>query len=154
MNAVLLNTLYASAQTVLIVAYGALFLLDDDPAMFTSPWARGVGFACCLGGLLLMALAFIELRSVIQIAPQPREGGRLITSGVYRRFRHPIYTGIFAIVVGLFLRKPTQYIGLATLLVIGFLILKSAYEERLLVRRYPEYVEYKRQTFGVVPILT
>jgi protein-S-isoprenylcysteine O-methyltransferase Ste14 len=90
----------------------------------------------------------------VQIAPQPRDGGHLVATGVYARFRHPMYTGIVLLVIGLWLRKPTLAIGIATLLVVAVLTVKGAYEERLLAARYPGYLQYKRRTFGVIPICT
>lgn len=154
MGALRLNAIYAAAQTVLLAAYGGVFALDRSPRLLAAePW-RAVGLACCAAGLALMVLAFGSLWPVIQIAPHPREGGRLITSGVYSRLRHPIYTAIVLITLGLFLRKPTPAVVAATAFVAAFLVVKSTYEERLLAARYPEYGEYRRRTSGVIPFLT
>ncbi len=46
-----------------------------------------------------------EYAGVIQIAPEPRADGQLVTRGVYSRLRHPIYTAIVILVIGLFLGK-------------------------------------------------
>ncbi len=153
-NALFRNATYAAGQTVIIVAYGVLFFADSGPYLYDARFSRVVGLVCCAAGLLLGALGFVALRSVIQIAPQPRDGGRLITSGVYGRFRHPMYTAIVLVAIGLFLRKPTSAIGAANLAVIAFMVVKSRYEERLLAERYADYAAYKRHTFGVIPLLT
>lgn len=154
MTPLFVNALYATGQTILFVVYAVVFFVDSELLFYAGPWARGVGLLLCAAGLLIGALAFVALRSVIQIAPQPREGAHLITGGVYAKFRHPIYTGILLIVVGLFVRRPTAFVAFATAAVIVLLVLKSAYEERLLAARYPEYPEYRRHTFGVIPLLT
>ena len=75
-------------------------------------------------GLVLLAAAFVPLRHVIQIAPAPKAGGRLVHAGVYRFLRHPIYTAVLLLVVGLFLGKPTLIVGAAGAVVVAFLFVK------------------------------
>jgi protein-S-isoprenylcysteine O-methyltransferase Ste14 len=91
------------------------------------------------------------MRHAIQIAPEPRRDATLVTSGIYRWFRHPIYTAIVAIVIGLFLRRPTILVGVSAAGVIGFLYVKVRFEERLLLERYPEYAGYRTRTWGLFP---
>jgi len=91
---------------------------------------------------------------VIQVAPEPRAGGHLVTSGIYTYLRHPIYTAILILVAGLFLRKPTAFMGLVSAITIIFFLLKVRVEEKLLLARYPEYGEYKRRAWGIIPGIT
>jgi protein-S-isoprenylcysteine O-methyltransferase Ste14 len=102
-------------------------------------------------GLVMMFSAFASIRDAVQIAPEPRPGCKLVTHGIYRTLRHPIYTSILIMVVGLFFRKPTPPVAIASAVVIAFLIVKSRFEEKLLLSRYPEYVAYKSRTWGIVP---
>jgi protein-S-isoprenylcysteine O-methyltransferase Ste14 len=112
---------------------------------------ESVGAVLCAVGLFIMLSAFVSIGGAIQIAPEPRPGGKLVTSGIYKVLRHPIYTAILIVVAGLFFRKPTVPIFVATSVVIAFLIVKSRFEEKLLLRRYPEYADYKRRTWGIAP---
>jgi protein-S-isoprenylcysteine O-methyltransferase Ste14 len=75
----------------------------------------------------------------------------LVSGGVYRRFRHPIYTAIVIVGIGLFLRKPTVAVAVAAAVVIAFLLVKVRFEEALLQARYPEYAEYRDRTWGLIP---
>jgi protein-S-isoprenylcysteine O-methyltransferase Ste14 len=100
-----------------------------------------------------MFSALASIRGAVQIAPEPRADAQLVTSGIYRRLRHPIYSAILLLVVGLFLRKPTVAVGAAAALVIAFLLMKVRVEEKLLLARYPEYADYKRRTWGLMPWL-
>ena len=93
----------------------------------------------------------MNLRRVIQIAPSPREGGHLVTSGVYRYFRHPIYTGIVLIMIGLLLRQPRVPVAVAAVVVIAFLAAKVRFEESLLLARYSDYADYRARSWGLVP---
>ena len=142
---------YAVAQSALLVLFAAADLFAPGPPTFVSAGAALVGSALCVAGLLLMAGAFVVLRKVIQIQPAPREGGELVTRGVYGWLRHPIYTGMVLLILGLFLRRPTAWVGATGAVVVVFMIVKSRFEERLLAARYPAYAEYRRRTWGVIP---
>ena len=48
-----------------------------------------------MSSLLLLIVSLITLRRVIQVAPAPKEGGHLVSAGIYRVLRHPIYTAMF-----------------------------------------------------------
>lgn len=145
------SRLYATIQTALLVAFAAVVFFNRGPLLFSSPEARTAGTALCALGLLLMLVAFVSLRAVIQIAPEPKPNGQLVTSGVYRWLRHPIYTGMLVIIVGLFLRRPTIALAIAAAIAIAFLLLKTRFEEALLTARYPEYAAYRKRTSGVLP---
>ena len=142
---------YGVAQSVLLSLFAAGYLLDGSVPVFHSRGAAALGLGVCAAGLLLMFSALASLRDVVQVAPEPRAGGHLVTRGVYSRFRHPIYTAILLLVVGLFLRKPTLLVGIAGLAVMGFLAVKVRFEEQLLVARYADYVAYRQRAWGLVP---
>ena len=144
---------YAVAQTLLLFVFAGAFFLDSGPRLFTAGMLGTVGAVLCAVGLVLMLLAFASLGGSIQIAPQPRIDGHLVTRGVYRRLRHPIYTAIVILVVGLFFRKPTVSTAIMAAVVIAFLVVKAQFEETLLLARYPEYADYRRRTWGIVPWL-
>ena len=141
-------------QTVLLCGFAVVFFFGAGPRVL-QPGAAGVaGAVLCALGLVLMLSAVVSLRAVIQVAPEPRPGGHLVTRGVYSRFRHPIYTAIVILVIGLFLRKPAAFVAIAAAIVIVFLVVKVQFEEQLLLARYPEYAEYRRRTWGVIPWLS
>lgn len=138
-------------QTVLLCAFSVGFLLSDGRRLFAGGVIGTVGAVLCASGLLLMMAALFSLRRVIQIAPEPRTDGQLVTRGVYSRLRHPIYTAIVIVVVGLFLRKPTVLVAIGAAVVVVFLMVKVRFEEKLLLGRYPEYAEYRSRTLGIIP---
>lgn len=143
------SNLFAAGQFVLIAIFATVFFLEPGPAVFVSMTIPGTVIA--VAGLVLMAAAFVSLREVIQVAPEPKAGGHLVTTGLYRRLRHPIYSGIVLLVIGLFLREPALYVAFLGVVLIAFLVVKSKFEERLLRERYPEYAESMRRSWGVIP---
>ena len=67
----------------------------------------------------------------------------LVRHGLYARVRHPIYSGMMLVLVGLALLRPTATVVLACAL--GFLcmlIVQARLEELDLVQRLPAYREY------------
>lgn len=139
---------YAAVQTVLIAIYAAILLWNPG-----TPFLHGAGWAIAgdivgVGGLVVIALGFIALGRNIQVAPHTKQGAHLVQSGIYRVLRHPIYTGIAACVIGLWLREPTLAAGIAGIIVIAFLGVKRRVEERFLLAAYPDYAGYRKRTFA------
>ncbi len=145
------STHYRNAQALLLCVFVTVFVLDRSARILPRAGTEIVGTTLCLLGLLLMVVSIVSLRAVIQVAPAPRAGGHLVTSGLYRWLRHPIYTGLLLLLIGVFLRKPTVPVALASVLVAGFFVAKTTFEERLLLERYPDYASYRARSWGLIP---
>ena len=145
------NSVYAILQTALLCIFALVFFLDERPLLFPPEMSRTAGSVLCVIGLLLMFSAFAAIRGAVQIAPAPKRGAQLATTGVYRKLRHPIYTAILLLVIGLSLRKPTATIAATAAAVVVFLMIKVRFEEQLLLARYPEYAGYRNRTWGLIP---
>jgi protein-S-isoprenylcysteine O-methyltransferase Ste14 len=139
------------AQNILLVIFAIVALFAPKNLLFASNAGRMIGNVIATIGVLLILFAVISLRRVIQVAPEPKEGGQLIQSGAYKYLRHPIYSGIIFCVIGLFLRAPTIWIAIASLVVIVFLLFKARFEEKLLLIAYPDYEKYRKRTWGLFP---
>lgn len=145
------SRLYGALQSALVVLFGLLTLLDPSPrTVGGDPVLRVVGDLLCLLGVALLFLAIQTLGRSVRISPAPRAGASLVTSGVYGRLRHPIYTAIVLVVFGLVLRGVSPSAALVGALLVAFLLVKAGYEETLLSAHYPEYEEYRRRTRGVL----
>ena len=71
---------------------------------FGGVWADFAGGLLLGGGLVLIALAFAEFRRHRTTVLPHQEAERLITSGIFKRTRNPIYLGDALILAGLILR--------------------------------------------------
>jgi protein-S-isoprenylcysteine O-methyltransferase Ste14 len=99
--------------------------------------------------LMLWARVTFGKRS-FHAAATPTAGG-LVNTGPYRYLRHPIYTAVLLFVwPGPLARLSPAAIGFAALISIGAIV-RMLCEEDLLVRQYPEYVEYARTTKRMIP---
>jgi protein-S-isoprenylcysteine O-methyltransferase Ste14 len=146
------SKVYGVVQTVLIFGFAAaVFLGQARPLLLPGKIPRLIGDVLCLVGLVLLFGGINRLGRAIQVDPAPRSDATLVTSGIYKWFRHPIYTAIVVMVIGIFLRRPTIAVAIAATIVIIFLAIKVRFEEKLLVARYPEYLEYRRRSWGLLP---
>lgn len=78
---------------------------------FSSPVLAAGGVALAVAGCALVAWASRELGAELAVRIEVREGGRLVTSGPYRRVRHPIYVGVFLIVGGVSLALGSPFLA-------------------------------------------
>ena len=140
--------LYVMGQFLLIGLFAVAVLVQPPAA---NPVWHGVGIAICAPGLAIMVAALVAMGRVMQVSPQPKADGHLVTRGIYAWLRHPMYTGIVFIVVGLLVRTPTLVVAIVGAVLVVFLVAKSRFEETLLQSRYPEYADYRRTTWGVIP---
>ena len=137
---------------MLLCLYAAVaFLTRGWPLFLPGVVVITVANVLCAVGILLLLVAVGTIKSTAQVAPEPKPGSQLVSRGVYRYLRHPIYTGIVLTVVGLFLKKPTWPMALMSVVILVFLAVKVRYEEKLLTAFYPNYPEYRKQTGGLLP---
>lgn len=133
----------------------ALFCWQPHPLDTILPliW-KWVGMFLGGGGLLIMIAAIIQLNRSITMLPTPTDNARLITSGVFKYMRHPIYTGVFLITLGWALYTADFTRMLIALLLLLLFEIKSNYEERRLQERFPDYAGYKLTTGKFFPFQT
>ena len=154
---------YRLAYNVLagILLGAAWWALPADRLLVTVPppasWAL---HAVRLAGMALLAasvrhvdgLAFLGIR---QLSVKPGyldepERGRLIRKGAHAWIRHPIYTGLFLVLIG------TPTVGVRDLVVLVLAVVYMAvgarHEERGLVARFGEdYEDYRREVGAFWP---
>ncbi|QIE44089.1 isoprenylcysteine carboxylmethyltransferase family protein [Pseudohalocynthiibacter aestuariivivens] len=71
---------------------------------FGGAWADFVGGLLVGGGVLLIGLAALEFRRARTTIIPHQEAARMITSGIFKRSRNPIYLADALILAGLILR--------------------------------------------------
>ncbi len=133
---------FVAIQFILMGAY----LANPETLQMPLPEvARYLGLSLAVGGTGILTWAFVNLGRNLTAFPTPKVSGQLVTTGIYRWARHPIYSGVLMIALGWALFSQSGWrLGLFAALWALFWA-KSSYEERLLTRRYPEYAEYRRR---------
>ena len=82
-----------------------------------------------------------------------REGHQIVSTGIYRRIRHPMYLAMFLQGIGQALILPNWLVGPAWLVSFGLLYLfRVRQEEQMLVDRFgADYESYMQQTGRLLP---
>lgn len=126
-------------------------------AMF---WTVDVGnlnavfYILVICGIAIGLSALTAMRkSRFQIIPDVSREASLVTNGPYKYIRHPMYSAILLVCLGLLLTD----ISVVRLLIygglFGVLLAKMLYEERLLGDRFKEYRNYIKFSKRIVPFI-
>jgi protein-S-isoprenylcysteine O-methyltransferase Ste14 len=117
----------------------------------TGPLVAGV--LCLVIGLWLFYRSHADLGTNWSITLEIREEHRLITQGVYRGIRHPMYSALLLYAVGQALVIPNWVAGLSNLIAFTVLFaLRVGAEERMMAGQFgDEYAAYSARTKRLVP---
>lgn len=137
-----------AAQAALLIALVVLPGRSDWP---TPAAVKVAASAFYFAGFAIIIVASLSLGRSLTPTPVPVNYGALKTDGLYRFVRHPIYTGVLAIVVGLTLRSGSWIALVVAAVTVVFFTVKARWEEGQLMERYSGYAEYAAQTPRFVP---
>ena len=76
---------------------------------------------------------------------------KIVTSGIYKLVRHPIYLSNILLIVGVFIISGSLLIIGNFILLTSFYILSAFREERYLINKFPRYKNYSKKTGMFVP---
>jgi protein-S-isoprenylcysteine O-methyltransferase Ste14 len=137
---------------------GQLVLIALDIALPAWPlrWSSPqglmvVGVVVLIGGLVLAAVAFMQLGSSLTPLPEPMPNAELKAQGLYGFCRHPLYLAVLVCALGMALIKGGV---LHPLLLLGLVVLlrgKAKREEQALLRHYPDYGAYQQRVPAFFP---
>ncbi len=111
------------------------------------------GVMCLVIGLWLFYRSHADLGTNWSITLEIREQHRLITQGIYRRIRHPMYSALALYSIGQALVIPNWVAGPSNLIAFAVLLaLRVHAEERMMVREFgDEYALYSARTKRLIP---
>ena len=111
------------------------------------------GMMCFVIGLWLFYRSHADLGTNWSITLEVREQHRLITQGVYRLIRHPMYSALSLYSVGQALVIPNWVAGPSNLIAFAVLFaLRVRAEEKMMVQQFgDEYAAYSARTKRLVP---
>lgn len=103
-----------------------------------------------LGAVTIFTFAYVALRPSLRVSPIPKPGAPLITVGIYKRFRHPMYLGVLMFGLGMLITNFNSTSIAAFVVLIANMVVKANYEDRLLRARHPNAIEYQQSVFGLL----
>jgi len=110
-----------------------------------------MGWICEWLGVVGILISAASLRKSLTAVPIPKVEGTLSTTGLYRYVRHPMYSSVLLLALGIAMQSGSI---IKYLLVIALYLLfyaKSRYEETYLIIKYPEYAEYSSRIPRFIP---
>ncbi|WP_310993893.1 methyltransferase family protein [Aequorivita marina] len=142
------DILFVVLQFLLFIA----FTFDVEAMKFIFPaalfWVGVVFFGM---GALVTLIAVFQLNVNLSPFPSPLPGAKLIKNGVYKFVRHPIYTGLILAFFGYAIISDSVYRLLIAALLFVLFYIKTRYEEKRLLEKFPKYAEYKEQSGRFFP---
>jgi protein-S-isoprenylcysteine O-methyltransferase Ste14 len=117
-------------------------------------WARWLGAIVTLSGTILEFSTQIHLGRNYSTTLHISEEQSLVTTGPYRHIRHPMYTALITVGIGLGFLSASWYFlipFLATGIVISFRIKRE--EDAMIEKFGDEYIEYAQGTGRFFPLI-
>ena len=108
-----------------------------------SPFSYLVGFLIIIIAFIILLVAIKDLGRNLSLLPRPVNNSNLVTTGIYRFMRHPMYYSLIFISFGVFITKLSIYylfLSISLVLIIKF---KIALEEQYSNNKFKNYLLYK-----------
>ena len=110
-----------------------------------SPLTYLVGFLIIIIAFIILLVALKDLGRNLSPFPRPINNSNLVTTGIYRFTRHPMYYSLIFISFGVFITNLSIYylfLSISLGLIIKF---KIALEEEYLNNKFKNYLLYKNE---------
>ena len=140
-----MSRLLVSAQLLLIVLIAFPFHAVQWSAL-------NVGLFI-LGAIVAIAAITVMPSRSFSVMPEPKSGGELVTRGIYRHIRHPMYLALLLCGLAACLAYGSSLKWGLLLLLAAVLTAKIRLEERLLLARFEDYAAYRLRTKALIPYL-
>ena len=133
-----------------------IYVATGFPAFADHPFQPALawlGLVFALATLVMFRLTHKALGRNWSISLEVRENHQLITEGVYRYVRHPMYTAFWLWALAQALLLPNWFAGLAGIVGFGTLFFgRIAHEERMMLESFgDEYRAYMGRTYRIIP---
>ena len=126
---------------------GSSFLATQTTCNYV-PHIHLMGLILCVSGVSLNVASLWQLKHSFSIMVEVR---KLVRTGVYRFFRHPLYTGEMTHMLGLSLLFNNQFAYSLFRVILLMQLSRALLEERKLSHYLPEYQQYKQEVGFIFP---
>lgn len=113
--------------------------------------AVAAGASLAVIGIALRTAAHYHLRDCFSPFVELGDPHQLVTSGLYRYLRHPMYLGTLLLFIGLPLLLASTFAAAMAVLGSLALVARIRKEEALLRDRLEGFVDYANTTWGLMP---
>ena len=119
--------------------------IPEKQIIQVTPFSYFVGFLIIIIAFIILLVAIKDLGRNLSPFPRPINNSNLVTKGIYRFTRHPMYYSLIFISFGFFITKLSIYylfLSISLGLIIKF---KIALEEQYLNNKFKNYLLYKNE---------
>jgi protein-S-isoprenylcysteine O-methyltransferase Ste14 len=134
---------------------GTIWELVKDPQKvpLLSIW-NIAGLTLFVAGLTIALVAVFTLRRFYSSSLTIREDHQLITHGIYRFTRHPVYFGVLIAIMGMPVYAQSLYGFLVLSLLIPIFLIRIRMEEEMLTEEFGDaYRTYRETTRKLIPFI-
>ena len=110
-----------------------------------TPFSYFVGFLIIIIAFIILLVAIKDLGRNLSPFPRPIKNSNLVTKGIYRFTRHPMYYSLIFISIGVFIIKLSIYYLFLTISLVLIIKFKIALEEKYLMNKFKNYLLYKNE---------
>lgn len=137
--------------TIQFLLLGGVAFLTSENIFASNKAISSIGSVLEILGFVVVILGFKGLGPSLTANPVPLKNAKLVTTGIYRRLRHPIYAGLILATLGMVLANGSQVKFYFWIPLLALFIFKIKFEEALLVGAYPDYKKYQEQVPALIP---
>ena len=119
--------------------------IPEKQIIEVTPFSYFVGFLIIIIAFIILLVAIKDLGRNLSPFPKPINNSNLVTRGIYRFTRHPMYYSLIFISFGVFITKLSFYylfLSTSLSLIIKF---KIALEDQYLKNKFKNYLIYKNE---------
>jgi len=119
--------------------------IPEKQIIQVTPFSYFVGFLIIIIAFIILLVAIKDLGRNLSPFPRPINNSNLVTKGIYRFTRHPMYYSLIFISFGVFITKLSIYylfLSISLILIIKF---KIDLEEQYLKNKFRNYLLYKNE---------
>ena len=122
-----------------------LEFLPQKQIMQASPFSYSLGILIIIISFIIMLVSIKDLGRNLSPFPRPIKNSNLVTTGIYRFTRHPMYYSLIFISMGVFIIKLSIYYLFLTTSLALLIKFKIALEEKYLMNTFKNYLLYKNE---------
>ena len=145
-----------TGQLILLVMFLGIWITDSFIFHYSTFLVEVVSnyIRVPIAAVVLIAGWYLARGGMKTVFGTARENPEVISTGVFRIVRHPIYTGAILFYLGAAVITMSIASAAFVLIIIGFYIAIGKYEERILAEEFgKDYLEYKKKTGMLFPKL-
>ena len=120
-------------------------LLPKKQIIQVTPISFFMGILIIIIAFIIMLVAIKDLGRNLSPFPRPITNSNLVTTGIYRFTRHPMYYSLIFISFGFFITKLSIYYLCLSITLALIIKLKIVLEEQYLNNKFKNYLLYKNE---------